>query len=100
MTLKEAVLESLRPYPIRETLVDKMCIDFGLDPETEYLESLKESAMRIEVMALKQYASLSSVAQSGSRTVYRNIRYRIAQLLRELGENPTGYSATVKIIDL
>lgn len=100
MTLKEAVLESVKPYPIRENLIVKTCIEFGLDPQADYSEDLVEKAKRVELQVLKQYSILSSSTQGGSRIVFRGIKYRILRLIRELGEDTEGYAPTVEPIDL
>lgn len=100
MTVKEAILEDLKPYQVRENLVAKKCLDFGLQPDDEYTPSMLTDTKRVQLDVLKQYAMLSSTTQGGSRIVYRGIRWRIIELTKELGLDLEGVLPTVKYLDL
>ena len=100
MTLKEAILEDLKPYPVREKLVEKKCIDYALNPNKEYDVSDSLDSKRVQLDVLKQYMMLSSSTQGGSRIVFRGLRYRIKMLSTELGLSVEGMVPTVKYLNL
>lgn len=63
MTNTEAILEDLRPYPIRRSLIERKCSKHGLSPEEEL--SNEKIIAKIVIEILVQMITLNNVAEGG-----------------------------------
>ena len=102
MTITQAILEELKPYPIRGRLIAKKCIDQGLDPASEYKSSDKKIVTKVVISVLTQYLSLGSINEGGVSISFNaeELKAKIAMLKKEIGEDSEGFEPTVKMIFL
>lgn len=63
MTNTEAIIEDLRPYPIRRSLVERKCSKHRLDPKEE--SSDEKTIAKIVIEILVQMITLNNVAEGG-----------------------------------
>lgn len=102
MTILEAILEELNPFPIRRKLIEKKCIDANLNKNDDYSTELRKEIIPIMIEVLTQYLSLSSVNEGGVSLGFtaEDVKTRIASLKKEIGEDSEGLEATVKMLYL
>lgn len=63
MTNSGAIIEDLRPYPIRVSLVERKCIRYGLEPTAE--ASDEKLIAKIVVEILVQMITMNNVSEGG-----------------------------------
>lgn len=102
MTILEAILEELSPFPIRTKLVEKKCIDVGVDGSAKYTAPDRLDIVPVVIELLIQYLSLSSVSEGGVSLGFtaEDIKTRIIALKKEIGEDSEGLEPTVKMLFL
>lgn len=100
MKVLDAILEELKPYPIRESLIVKKCIDFNVDAGEDYNATHREDALRIVVSVLTQYLSLGSISEGGVSISIADTKLRIRQINDELGIDEVGLNPTVEWLDI
>lgn len=102
MTVSQAILEELKPYPVRERLVDKKCIDQGIASFDEYSKSNQKAVTKVVISVLTQYLSLGSINEGGVSISFNveELKAKIALLKKEIGEDSEGFEPTVKMIFL
>lgn len=100
MKVLDAILEELKPYPIRESLIRKKCIDFDLDENLDYNKSLRKQTLQVVVSVLTQYLSLGSVSEGGVSLSIADTKLRIRQINDELGLDSIGLNPTVERLDI
>lgn len=102
MTILEAILEELNPFPIRVKLIEKKCIDADIDCSMEYSALQRSTIIPIIIKVLIQYLSLGSVSEGGVSLGFtsEDIRKRIIALKKEIGEDSEGLEPTVEMLFL
>ncbi|MFV0536834.1 MAG: DUF6706 family protein [Dysgonomonas sp.] len=63
MTNIEAIIEDLRPYPIRRSLVERKCQKYGLESEGDIKD--EKTAAKIVIEILVQMITLNNVSEGG-----------------------------------
>ena len=63
MTNTEAIIEDLRPYPIRRSLVERKCNRYGLVPSSEASDEKLIAKIVIEILV--QMISMNNVSEGG-----------------------------------
>lgn len=63
MTNADAIIEDLRPYPVRKSLIERKCIKHQLEPIEEISDEKKIALIVIEVLV--QMLTLNNVAEGG-----------------------------------
>lgn len=100
MKVLDAILEELKPYPIREALIKKKCIDYDLDEGADYTKSLRNQTLMVVVSVLTQYLSLGSISEGGVSISIADTKLRIRQINDELGIDEVGLNPTVEWLDI
>lgn len=100
MTIIEAILEDLRPYPVRTKLIEKKCTDSNLDGSDEYTSAHRASTIPILIEVLTQFLVLGSVSEGGVSLNFTDVKERIRLLKIEIGQSTEGLEPTVKILDI
>jgi hypothetical protein len=63
MTNFEAILEDLRPHPIRKKLIERKCEKYGIGADDDVSD--EKTVIRIVIEILVQMLSLNNVAEGG-----------------------------------
>ena len=63
MTNSEAIIEDLRPYPIRVSLVERKCIRYDLEPTAEVSDEKLIAKIVIEILV--QMITMNNVSEGG-----------------------------------
>lgn len=87
MTNHEAVAASLYPFSVDESLIEKACIDTGINVEGEYSVEDKASVARTTIAILRDLVVLSSESNGGYALSYdtEKLKERIFSLAMDNG---------------
>ena len=86
MTNLEAVSHDLYPYDVDESLINKRCIDFDLDPSEEYSPENKVLVAKVVISVLRRnLISLQSENNGGYSLAYRDLSKLIYHIALENG---------------
>lgn len=99
MTILEAIIEELKPYPIRTNLVEKKCLDFDLAKDEDYTKTDRKKTVGAVISILEQYLTLGSITEGGVSLSFSDkeaLKLRIRFLRKEIGEDSEGLEPTVK----
>lgn len=102
MTTLEAIREELRPYPVRGLLIEKKCLENGLNPLDDYSNTGEEGVQRVTLSILSQMVALNNVAEGGVTISFNKeeVTARINRLCNALGLDSNDYISkpTVKYL--
>ena len=85
MTNLEAILEDLRPYPIRKKLVERRCDEYNIGANANVSD--EAAVTRIVIDILTQMRSLNNVAEGGISISFDEdgVKDYIRSLCRKIG---------------
>jgi len=91
MTNLEAILEDLRPYPIRKRLIVRKCEKYNIG--TDAVISSEITITRIVIEILVQMLSLNNVSEGGISISFdkKGVEQRIKALCDEIGLDSTEF---------
>lgn len=90
MTNHDAIVSSLYPYDVDDSLIEKVCIDYDLDDCDDYCVAYRETVARVTVTILTQMLkSISSESNNGYSLSYSEdgLRERIYSIAKYNGFN-------------
>ena len=103
MTILEAIIGSLFPYEVDESLIRKTAIDLDIDEEAEYVISDRESVARATIFILQNLITLTSENNEGKSASYdvSRIKERISSIaaFNGLDDVASEYDTRSRIID-
>ena len=70
MTNTEAIIEDLRPYPVRRKLVERKCAKYKLEPGGDSALSDEKTMAIIVIEILVQMVTLNNVSEGGVSTSF------------------------------
>lgn len=87
MTIQEAISANLYPYDVEPNLVEKACIDCGLNGNAEYEIILQVNVAKATISILQNLIVLSSESDSGFSLSYNtdNLKERIFAIAKQSG---------------
>lgn len=87
MTNYEAISASLYPYNVDDFLIEKVCIDEGMDVQADYTVADKLGVVKATIAVLRQLIVLSSESNGGYSLGYNtdDLKKRIRNLAKENG---------------
>lgn len=87
MTIQEAISANLYPYDVETNLVEKACIDCGLNGSAEYEIVLQVNVAKATISILQNLIVLSSESDSGFSLSYNtdNLKERIFAIAKQNG---------------
>lgn len=87
MTNYDAISASLYPYNVDDYLIEKVCIDEGMDVSEEYTVADKINVVKATIAVLRQLIVLSSESNGGYSLGYStdDLKKRIRTLAKENG---------------
>lgn len=85
MTNSKAIIEDLRPYPVRRSLVERKCVRYGLDPSANISDEKLIAKIVIEILV--QMISMSNVSEGGVSFSFdkESVQLYISNLCRQHG---------------
>jgi hypothetical protein len=91
MTNAEAIIEDLRPYPIRRSLVDRKCNKYGLNTYEDVSD--EKTIAKIVLEILVQMITLNNVSEGGVSISFNKERVDdyIKQLCGQYGFDSSEY---------
>lgn len=87
MTNYDAISASLYPYNVDDFLIEKVCIDEGMDVRADYTAADKVNVAKAAINTLRQLIVLTSESNGGYALGYStdDLKKRICDLAKENG---------------
>jgi len=91
MTNLEAILEDLRPYPIRKKLIERKCEKYGIGADVAISDEVTVTRIVIEILV--QMLVLNNVAEGGISISFdrKGVEERIKALCGEIGLDSSNF---------
>lgn len=85
MTNLEAISADLYPFDVPESLIEKKCIEEGLDVQADYSAYEKIPVAKATIAILRNLIVLKSESNGGISQSYDDVKERIFDLAKENG---------------
>ena len=85
MTNLEAISADLYPFDVPESLIEKKCIEEGLDVQADYSAYDKLPVAKATIAILRNLIVLKSESNGGISQSYDDVKERIFDLAKENG---------------